>query len=69
MKEGIQCCLLLSLVSHPLEMASVLAQSLYQLQHTLCTYHHTVILDNITQIEYFLERWGQFSRQSGLGKR
>ena len=56
MKEGIQCCLLLSLVSHPLEMASVLAQSLYQLQHTLCTYHHTVILDNLTQIKHFLER-------------
>jgi hypothetical protein len=32
MKEVIQCCLLFSLPAHPLEMALVLAQSLYEAQ-------------------------------------
>src|SRR5258708_36855097 len=56
-KEGIKSCLLFSLPAHLLKMALVFAQSLYELERTLCTYNHTVLFKNTTHFYHLLERW------------
>ena len=56
MKEVIQRCLPFSLPAHPLEMGSVLVQSLYKLKCSLCTYDHTVLLDSTTHFDHLFER-------------
>src|SRR5258706_5671940 len=56
-KECIECCLLRPLCAHPPEMASVSAQRLYDLERALCTYDHTVLLNNPTYYYHLLERW------------
>ena len=52
MKEVIQRCLPFSLPAHPLKMGSVLAQSLYDLKYSFCTYNHTVILNSTTHFDH-----------------
>ena len=56
MKEVIQRCLPFSLSAHPLEMRSVLAQSLHKLKCSLCTYDHTVLLDSTTHFDHLFVR-------------
>jgi len=64
MKLVVSSCLLLSLAAHLLKMALVLVQSLYELERTLCTYSHTMLLKNATHFITSLRGGGLTSGSS-----